>query len=66
MVSINCVQIRELGTYNPLCDLDYQYQVSLVLCSAAGVPHCDTVAVNTLCYALVEVYLKLSGAFGFF
>lgn len=54
-VSINCAQIWELSTYNPLWDFDYLYQVSWVLCSATGVPHHDTV-VEYICCVPVEVY----------
>lgn len=42
-------------SHNLLSSHKYLVQVSLVLCSAAGVPHCDAVADNAFCCAPVGI-----------
>ncbi len=54
--SINVVQVGELGSQNSLCSLNYPGQISLILCSAAGIPHCNTMAENAFYCAPVKIH----------
>ncbi len=50
---IDAVQVRELGSHNSLCTLNYPCKISLVLYSAAGIPHSNTMAENAFYYTPV-------------
>ncbi len=63
---IDVVQVRELGSHNSLCNLDYLCKISLVLYSAAGIPHYNTMAENAFYYTPVKVHKNLRWYFGFF
>ena len=52
---VNRVQFWKLGPHNPLFRLHHPGQVPAVLCSAAAVPHCGTVAEDVLHCAPVNV-----------
>lgn len=66
MASINRVQVGKLDPHDPLCGLDYPSQISSILCSAAGIPHCHTVAKNAFYCTPVEIFQKLRRYFSFF
>ncbi len=63
---IYVVQVRELGSHNSLCNLNYLCKISSVLYSAAGIPHDNTMAENAFYYAPVKVHKKLRWYFVFF